>query len=362
MMFDQLKAIYHSCDQAEAEVSLLAVVASLSEEIQPTDLFSRLGEDAFAVLFRGRTLDKAYVAAQNMVSRIKEHRIKCQDKSFVLGVSAGIAELSTDADSPSTLMKNAGSACVAAKSMGSNTVQRYENTSSQIKSEQALFEWAGIIDKALNEDLLFLRCQKIQPFDFIPTAERWKRSPDLDQWVLRNSFKWIRENAALLGAVNGFSINLSGLSLVNENVLDFIRNALDGNDLPAEKIIFEVTESAAIERLDAAQDFIDKVKAYGCRFSLDDFGSGYSSFAYLKGLKVDYLKIDGAFIRDMLKEHADFAMVKSMHEVGHALGLKTIAEYVESDAIFDKLKEIGIDYAQGYAIEKPMPLHQLLPI
>ncbi|BBP03707.1 hypothetical protein TPL01_23550 [Sulfuriferula plumbiphila] len=387
MMFDQLKAIYHSCDQAEAEASLLAVVASLSKEIQPSDLFSRLGEDVFAVLFRGRTLDKSYVAAQNMVSRIKEHRITCQDKSFVLGVSAGIAELSADADSPSTLIKNAGSACVAAKSMGSNTVQRYENTSSQIKSEQALFEWAGIIDKALNEDLLFLRCQKIQPvlsdngslphyeillglhdslgiqpFDFIRAAERWKRCPDLDLWVLRNSFKWIRKNAAQLGVINGFSINLSGLSLVNENVLDFIRNTLDASDLPPEKIIFEVTESAAIERLDAAQDFIDKVKAYGCRFSLDDFGSGYSSFAYLKRLKVDYLKIDGAFIRDMLKEHADFSMVKSMHEVGHALGLKTIAEYVESDAIFDKVKEIGIDYAQGYAIEKPVLLHQLIPV
>lgn len=385
MMFDQLKAIYHSCDQTEAEASLLAMVASLSEEIQPNDLFSRLGEDAFAVLFRRSSLDKSYIAAQNMVLRIKEHRITCQDKSFVLGVSAGIAELSADADSASMLLKNAGSACVAAKSMGSNTVQRYENTSSQIKSEQALFEWAGIIDKALNEDLLFLRCQKIQPlvsedgslphyeillglddslgiqpFDFIRAAERWKRSPDLDQWVLRNSFKWIKENATQLGTINGFSINLSGLSLVNENVLDFIQNALDGNDLPAEKIIFEVTESAAIERLDAAQDFIGKVKAYGCRFSLDDFGSGYSSFAYLKGLAVDYLKIDGAFIRDMLTDRADFAMVKSMHEVGHSLGLKTIAEYVESEAIFNKLKEIGIDYGQGYAIEKPMPLHQLL--
>ncbi|HUW27903.1 MAG TPA: DUF1631 family protein [Sulfuriferula sp.] len=386
MMFDQLKAIYHSCDQAEAEASLLAVVASLSKEIQPTDLFSRLGEDAFAVLFRGRTPDKAYIAAQNMVSRIKEHRITCQNKSFVLGVSAGIAELSADANSASTLLKNAGSACVAAKSMGSNSVQRYENTSSQIKSEQALFEWAGIIDKALDEDLLFLRCQKIQPVlsdngslphyeillglhdslgiqpsDFIRAAERWKRCPDLDLWVLRNSFQWIRENAAQLGAISGFSINLSGLSLVNENVLDFIRNALDGNDLPPEKIIFEVTESAAIERLDAAQDFIDQVKVYGCRFSLDDFGSGYSSFAYLKGLKVDYLKIDGAFIRDMLKEHTDFAMVKSMHDVGHALGLKTVAEYVENNAILDKLKEIGIDYAQGYAIERPVLLRQLIP-
>jgi EAL domain-containing protein (putative c-di-GMP-specific phosphodiesterase class I) len=232
--------------------------------------------------------------------------------------------------------------------------------------------------------LLYLRCQKIhpivsangalphyeillgldeslgiQPFDFIRAAERWKRSPDLDLWVVRNSFKWIRENAAQLGSLNGFSINLSGLSLVNDNVLNFIREALDKNDLPTEKIIFEVTESAAIERLDAAQDFIEKIKAYGCRFSLDDFGSGYSSFAYLKNLKVNYLKIDGAFVRDMLKDPADLAMVKSMHEVGHSLGLLTIAEYVENDAILAKLGEIGIDYAQGYGIGKPLPLLQL---
>jgi diguanylate cyclase (GGDEF)-like protein len=384
MMFDQLKAIYQSCDQAEAEASLLVMVASLSKELQPGDLFSRLGEDTFAVMFRGRTQDDAYTAAQNMISRIKEHRITCQNKSFVLGVSAGIAELTADIDSSSTLMRKAGSACVAAKSMGANTAQRYETSSSQIKSDQALFEWAGIIDKALDEDLLYLRCQKIhpivsangalphyeillgldeslgiQPFDFIRAAERWKRSPDLDLWVVRNSFKWIRENAAQLGSLNGFSINLSGLSLVNDNVLNFIREALDKNDLPTEKIIFEVTESAAIERLDAAQDFIEKIKAYGCRFSLDDFGSGYSSFAYLKNLKVNYLKIDGAFVRDMLKDPADLAMVKSMHEVGHSLGLLTIAEYVENDAILAKLGEIGIDYAQGYGIGKPLPLLQL---
>ncbi|MES2366621.1 MAG: DUF1631 family protein [Pseudomonadota bacterium] len=386
MMFDQLKAIYQSCDQAEAEASLLVMVESLSKELQPGDLFSRLGEDTFAIMFKGRTQDNAYVAAQNIISRIKEHRITCQNKSFVLGVSAGIAELTADIESPSTLMRNAGSACVAAKSMGSNTAQRFETSSSQIKSDQALFEWAGIIDKALDENLLYLRCQKIhpvvsvngalphyeillgldeslgiQPFDFIRAAERWKRSPDLDLWVLRNSFQWIRENAAQLGSLNGFSINLSGLSLVNDNVLDFIRDALDNNDLPTDKIIFEVTESAAIERLDAAQDFIEKIKAYGCRFSLDDFGSGYSSFAYLKNLKVNYLKIDGAFVRDMLKDPADFAMVKSMHEVGHSLGLLTIAEYVENDAILAKLREIGIDYAQGYGIEKPLHLRQLFP-
>lgn len=385
MMFDQLKAIYRSCDADEAEASLLSVVKTMSDTIQPTDIFSRVGDDAFAVLFRGRPFEAGYDAAQNMVSRIHEHRVKCQDKRFVLGVNAGIARLSREVDSPSTLLKQAGSACAVAKSTGGNLVQCYETDSTQIRDDQALFEWAGLIDKTLNENLLYLRCQKIQsvhsdpgnlphyeillglhdslniqPAGFIRAAEQWKRSADIDQWVLRTSFNWIRKNARYLDSVAGFSINLSGLSLVDDNVLDFIHSVLRANELPSEKIIFEITENAAIKKLDAAQNFMDEIKTYGCQFSLDDFGSGYSSFAYLKGLKVDYLKIDGSFIRDLLKDRHDYAMVKSMHEVGHSLGLKTIAEYVESDAILEKVQEIGIDYAQGYAIEKPMPLHQLI--
>lgn len=385
MMFDQLKAIYRSCDPDEAEASLLSVVKTMSDTIQPTDIFSRLGEDAFAVLFRGRPFEDGYDAAQNMVSRIHEHRVKCQDKRFVLGVNAGIARLSREVDSPSTLLKQAGSACAVAKSSGGIRLQCYETDSTQIRDDQALFEWAGLIDKTLNENLLYLRCQKIQsvhsdtgnlphyeillgvhdslniqPAGFIRAAEQWKRSADIDQWVLRTSFNWIRKNARQLDSVAGFTVNLSGLSLVDDNVLDFIHSALRANGLPSEKIIFEITENAAIKKLDAARNFMDEIKTYGCQFSLDDFGSGYSSFAYLKGLKVDYLKIDGSFIRDLLKDRHDYAMVKSMHEVGHSLGLKTIAEYVESDAILEKIKEIGIDYAQGYAIEKPMPLHQLI--
>jgi EAL domain-containing protein (putative c-di-GMP-specific phosphodiesterase class I) len=152
---------------------------------------------------------------------------------------------------------------------------------------------------------------------------------------------------------------LSGLSLINPHVLDALTRTLSQTDFPVDKIIFEVTETAAIENLAAAQTFIAMVKALGCRVSLDDFGSGYSSFAYLKNLDVDYLKIDGAFVRDVLKDKADRAMVKSMNDVGHALGLKTIAEYVENPEIFNCLSEMGVDYAQGWGVAKPERLDSL---
>lgn len=385
IVFDQLGAIHHGCGQADAAASLRGLVATLSQGLGAQDVLARLGEDTFAMLFHERSLDDVHATVQDMVSSLGQHRVRYRDKSFALAVNVGIAPLSTDTDSPSALLQHARSACVAAKSMGANTIQHYTQDSPKIQDDEALFECAGLIDQALGGNLLRLTCQKIQPIltdqgrlphyeilldvdatlntspaGFIRAGEKWKRSSDIDLWVLRNSFAWMKENAALLENIGGFSINLSGLSLVNDAVLAYIEAELAGGSLPPSKIIFEVTETAAIERLDAAQRFIARVRAHGCRVSLDDFGSGYASFAYLKNLKVDYLKIDGVFVRDLMASQADHAMVKSMHEVGHALGLMTIAEYVENAEILDRLKNIGIDYAQGYHIGKPILLDKLL--
>ena len=385
LVFDQLKAIHQHCDQADADASISQLTTSMRLELRPKDTFSRLGEDTFVILFQDRPIEEAHAITLDMLARIAQHRIISADKSFAIGVNAGLAEISSSVDSASALLKNAASACVAAKSHGINSVQIYQHDSAYIQDEEALFEWAGLIDKALAENLLYLRCQKIQPVQtdtaylphyeillgldvtlntnpqgFVRAAEKWNRSADLDLWVVRTSLAWILQNAVKLSGVSGFSINLSGQSLINQRVLDALTEALCAADYPVDKIIFEVTETAAIENLAAAQDFITQVKALGCRISLDDFGSGYSSFAYLKNLDVDYLKIDGAFVRDLLKDKADRAMVKSMHEVGHALGLKTIAEYVENAEILDCLREIGVDYAQGWEIAKPIRLDSLV--
>jgi diguanylate cyclase (GGDEF)-like protein len=384
-VFDQLKAIHQGCEQAEAAASLHELTKAMRVELRHNDAFARLGEDTFVILFQDRPIEEVHAITQDILARIAQHRCTSAGKSFAIGVNAGMAEISSTVESSSALLKNAASACVSAKSHGVNTVQIYRGDSAQIQDEESLYEWAGLIDKALAENLLHLRCQKIQPVHadgghlphyeillgldaslktnpqgFIRAAEKWKRSADIDLWVVRNSFDWIQKNTAKLGSVSGFSINLSGLSLINQGILDTLTQALASPDFPVDKIIFEVTETAAIENLAAAQDFIAQVKALGCRVSLDDFGSGYSSFAYLKKLDVDYLKIDGAFVRDLLKDKADLAMVKSMHDVGHALGLKTIAEYVENVQILDKLREIGVDYAQGWQIAKPVPLDSLV--
>ncbi len=384
MLFDQLREIHRSCDHADAEASLRTLTDSLSDELRQADSFARLGEETFVILFTDCSEEEACAIVARMISRIERHRVKCADKSFVLGVNGGIAALTRDIDSPSTLLKLAHSACMASKSQGSNSVQVYKKDDRQILADDAQFNLAGLIDKALAENLLYLRAQKIRPispekghlphyeillginstldsnpFGLVRAAETWKRAIDIDTWVLRTSLKWLKENSSILATVSGFSINLSGASVVNDYMLKLIDEALRQDGVPVEKIIFEITETVAIKKLEVAQRFIAMAKARGCRVSLDDFGSGYSSFAYLKNLDVDYLKIDGAFVKDLASSPTDLAMVKSMHEIGHSFGLETIAEYVESSAILGKLAEIGVDYAQGYAVEKPVLLESL---
>ena len=384
MMFDQLNLLYHNCESAEAEASLLSLIGVIANEVKPTDTFSRLGENTFAILLHDGDVADAQASMQAVVTALGQQRICCQGKQFAVAVNVGMAQINDEIDTVSKLLKSVGSACVAAKARGVNTVQVYAADSAQIKHEQSLFEWAGAIDRVLHDKLLFLRCQRIQPVDsgnghlphyeillgidkqlatnpqeFVLAAEKWNRSADIDLWVLQQSFDWLCAQGNKLAAISGVSINLSGHSLANEKILAFIVQALQTGNVPADKVIFEITETAVMNRLETAQRFIETIRAFGCRFSLDDFGSGYSSFAYLKNLSVDYLKIDGVFIRDLAKSPTDFAMVKSMHQVGHALGLKTIAEYVENQAIMDVLGEIGVDYAQGYGIEISRPLSTL---
>ena len=251
-------------------------------------------------------------------------------------------------------------------------------------------EWAGRLDAFLNDDGgLHLRCQQVMPIDagtsllpyyeillgiesedgltiepahFIPTVERLQRAHEVDIWVMRKVFEWIGANRSHFASVGGFAINLSATSLSNPEVMRYLQKVLPGSDFPTDKIIFEITESAAIESYGAAQDFIREIRRYGCKFSLDDFGSGFTSYAHLKNLRTDTLKIDGSFIKDMLQNPGDYAMVKSMNDIGHSLGLRTVAEYVESPMLLEALREIGVDYAQGYAIHKPCRLDELMAV
>jgi EAL domain-containing protein (putative c-di-GMP-specific phosphodiesterase class I) len=189
----------------------------------------------------------------------------------------------------------------------------------------------------------------VMPDKFLPAAERYNLVGPLDRWVIRNSLEWYAENCSGCSAGKPviMAINLSGPSVADASLLDYIVNELERTEVPAGAVCFEITETAAIANLDAAKLFIHDLHKLGCRFALDDFGSGLSSFTYLKTLPVDYLKIDGSFVRDMVADPVDFAMVSSMHQLGKAMGIKTVAEFVENDKVLEKLAEIGVDYAQG---------------
>jgi EAL domain-containing protein (putative c-di-GMP-specific phosphodiesterase class I) len=200
----------------------------------------------------------------------------------------------------------------------------------------------------------------IPPGAFIPAAERYNISHLIDRWVIINTLEWVTSHYQQLDHVSGFSINLSALSLSNEEILEFIIQTLTESSVPSSYFCFEVTETAAIANLHIATLFFQKIKALGCQLALDDFGSGLSSFAYLKNLPVDYLKIDGVFIKDIEDDLIDQAMVKSINEIGHTMGIKTVAEWVENNQILEILKEIGIDYAQGYGLEKPQNISSII--
>ncbi|MFO0231925.1 MAG: EAL domain-containing protein, partial [Burkholderiales bacterium] len=200
----------------------------------------------------------------------------------------------------------------------------------------------------------------VEPTSLVTAIERLGRSAELDLWVMREVLDWVEAHPETFARIGGFAINVSPLSLGSPEILRFLDARLARPGVPAGKLTFELTETAAIDSYGAARDFIQRVRRHGCRVSLDDFGSGYASYSHLKNLRTDSLKIDGAFVRDMLESPSDRAMVKSMHEVARSLGIRTVAEYVESPAHLEALREIGIDYAQGYAIHKPARLDTLL--
>ncbi|MFN3239293.1 MAG: EAL domain-containing protein, partial [Pseudomonadales bacterium] len=204
--------------------------------------------------------------------------------------------------------------------------------------------------------------EPMPPQDFIVAAETYNRMGAIDRWVIKNAFKWIASNILKLDDLGAFSINISGNSLTEDDFMEFVLEQFNETRLPTSKICFEITETSAIGSLDDAIEFMEKMKVIGVEFSLDDFGTGLSSYSYLRNLPVDYLKIDGVFVKDIKTNPSDYAVVKSINEIGHFMGKKTIAEYVEDDEILEILKEIGVDFAQGFGIEKKMPIDDLLKI
>ena len=384
---DQFRTISSSCG-IEALESLTKTLGDRLLKSLPKDCAAAMfREDTFAIVMPNYLRPAGLRTVSELVTSVADFRFKFEQHSYSIGVSAGIAAFGSGQCSAGEVLRRADVACLAAKALGRNRVQEYEPDNAELRSEEQLLAWAGRADALLMSEDLFLRAQMVMPigpdaaelpyyeillgieprsgqasgpYDFVVAMERMGRSHELDLWVLRQAFVWITENWAVMESIAGVSINLSAPSLRNPDVLRFLRQELSRSNFPAQKIAFEITESAAIQSFDAAELFIRDIHRYGCRFSLDDFGSGFTSYAHLKRLSTDTLKIDGSYVKDLLGNASDLAIVKSMTDIAHTLGMKVVAEWVETPQILEKLIELGVDYAQGYAIHKPVRLVELI--
>jgi len=384
---DQFKVVNDTSGHMAGDELLRQLGNVLKKLIRKNDTLARLGGDEFGILMNSCSLDEAYHACEKLRNVIRDFQFAWEGRSFSIGVSIGISAIYFSTGNAVDALKEADAACYAAKENGRNRVHVFRPDDEELAMRQGEMQWVEKIQHGLDENRFVLYGQLIVPITeenqeglhfetlvrfldeqgnvippgaFLPAAERYNLATHLDKWVIAHLFEWLANHRACLDKLAVCSVNLSGLSLSDESMLGFINEMFELYAIPTEKICFEITETAAISSLNSATKFIQHLRDKGCSFSLDDFGSGLSSFAYLKNLPDDYLKIDGLFVKDILEDQVDLAMVKSINEVGHVMGKKTIAEFVENKQIFDLLNELGVDYAQGYGIAKPVPLDDLL--
>ncbi|NOQ15701.1 MAG: EAL domain-containing protein [Methyloprofundus sp.] len=382
---DQFKIVNDSCSHAAGDELLRQLSKHLEESIRHRDTLARLGGDEFAILMEHCSLDQARRTANKVLATVAQFQFVWDNQSFRIGVSIGLVPISEQSGSVGEVLKQADVACYAAKDAGRNRVHVFlQHDDNYMQQHHGEMSWVNKINYALDHDRFILYAQIISPLHadlephyeilirmlgendeiispgaFLPTVERYHLAQKIDRWVIHNTFIWIKENPDLYQQNTIFSVNLSGQNLGDELLLEFIFNEFAVTGIHYKNICFEITETATIFNLSAASDFISRLKYVGCRFSIDDFGSGLSSFDYLKKLPVDYLKIDGIFVKDIIDDPVDLALVKSINEIGHVMGKQTIAEFVENQAILDELNNIGVDFVQGYHVGRPHPLSEL---
>ena len=379
---DQFKVVNDTCGHAAGDQMLCQISALMQQRMRESDTLARLGGDEFGVLLESCPLEHATRIAENMLESIGGFRFVWQEKSFVVGASIGLVEIAGGHHGPATLLAAADTACYAAKDEGRNRIRSFNASDSELIRRSGEMHWVARINRAVDEQRLRLHWQPIVPLtpggeeshgeillrmvdgqgalvlpgQFLPAAERYNLMPRIDRWVVERALRWLvgHPNKSLCG-----SINLSGQSLGDERFLDFVVGQLRETGIAPARVCFEITETAAISNLPKAIRFIGALRERGCRFSLDDFGTGLSSFGYLKNLPVDFLKIDGAFIRQLPHSPIDQAMVAAINNIGHVMGLLTIAEFVENDQVAALLRGQGIDFAQGFGIARPMPIEDV---
>jgi diguanylate cyclase (GGDEF)-like protein/PAS domain S-box-containing protein len=383
---DRFKLVNDTAGHIAGDELLKQVAHLLSSKIRDRDTLARLGGDEFAVLLENCPVRKAAIISEALITAVQDFQFTWAGSSFEIGASIGVAPITVDSETTVQVLSEADLACYMAKEEGRNRVHFYREDSGDLtRGARPEVLQAAELKSALHDGRFHLHCQPIvalaadrdqplyyeillrlrdhkqtvqPPSAFIPTAERYGLMANIDRWVIHTSCTYYAESFGD-GAGPGISINLSGNSLDDDSLVNYVLQELADGQVPPERVCFEITETAAISNLAHAAHLITTLKDSGCRFALDDFGRGLSSLTYLKRLPVDYIKIDGSFIRDMVDDAVDCAMVEAVNKLSHRMGIETIAEYVESASVVAALRDLGVDYGQGFAIGTPTPLENI---
>ena len=379
---DQFRLINNNCNHQAGDALLKQVSEEIKRISHHSGPLARLESDEFGILLGGKNVNEAFSLAYRLLDAIREYRFIWQDSIYSISICIGVAEIQQEDKMADSVLKKAEAACNVAKEKGHNRIQLFDANDADTKRLQAEQLWVSHLQQAIEQDRFVIFQQPIAPLHFAPagkqyelllrlkqdndelisagsfvaSADRYGLMPQIDRWVISNYFKWLAKNPAHLSSLTLCNINLSGNSLLDPGFKDDVQQLFEQYRIPFNRICFEITESVAIINLQNTLSFIEHFRNLGCRIALDDFGSGFSSYSYLKHFPADFVKIDGHFVRDLLDDQYDKAIVKSIHEVAHAMGMQTVAEYVETAELLSALKLMGIDYVQGFALGKPSPL------
>jgi len=382
---DQFRTVNETCGSTAGDMLLKQVSSMIKKHVRQSDILSRFSGDEFGIMMPFFEMERALQTIQKIIIEIQHSAFVWNEHEYRVTASIGVMAFGRMTDEYADSYSRVSTACSLAKQNGGNQYHFIDENDEKVTAQQASMEWVSGIMQGLTDNRFCLYVQPIvsiddkdqhthyevliryrspdgkiiPPGDFLPPAERYNLIERIDCWVVSNVIAWLQENQKLAPQIM-FSINLSGRSIGSPTFHNFLRQSLIDSDIAMSSLCFEITETAVVDNVERSVEFINSIKELGVKFSLDDFGTGLSSFSYLKQFPVDYLKIDGEFVRDITNDDKSYVFVRSMTEIGHCLDMEVIAEFVESDTMFDKLREANVDYVQGYTVGKPVPIETLV--